>query len=65
MKTLILIILSVILTGHVFSQTHKGIISGTVKDTKNDAIAGAKIKLVNAKDSTLVNTVLSNDLGRF
>lgn len=65
MKTLILFFLTAFLTTQIFSQAPKGVITGTVKDTKNDAIGGAKIKLVNARDSTLVMTVLSNDVGRF
>ena len=47
------------------SQTVNKTISGQVKDIKNEPVAGAVIKLLHAKDSTVVQTIISRDNGKF
>lgn len=52
-------------TSSIFAQTTPKNISGTIKDTKNELIPGASIRLLKAKDSTLVKGEISNGDGKF
>jgi Outer membrane protein beta-barrel family/Carboxypeptidase regulatory-like domain/TonB-dependent Receptor Plug Domain len=49
----------------IFAQTISRTISGTVKDTQNEPIPGATVRLLKATDSTMVKGDITNANGKF
>ncbi|MEO5684652.1 MAG: TonB-dependent receptor [Chitinophagaceae bacterium] len=65
MKLLISFLVLTALSFAGYAQPLPSVITGYVKDTKNDAIAGATVHLVNARDSTKIKTTATGDGGKF
>jgi hypothetical protein len=64
MKTLYAILAFCLITWHAFAQTGNTI-SGTVKDSGNESLPGATIRLLRATDSTLVTGEVTDANGVF
>lgn len=64
MKTFFSILISCLITLNAFSQTGNTI-SGTVKDSRNENLPGATVRLLKATDSTLVTGEVSDLNGNF
>lgn len=64
MKKLIQLLILLLPTAAVFAQMGKTI-SGTVKDTRNETIPGATIRLLKVADSTMVTGEVSDAKGNF
>ncbi|MDN3659161.1 outer membrane beta-barrel protein [Ferruginibacter paludis] len=65
MKVISSFICFLFITTILFAQTTGVTLAGTVTDTKHEAISSATIRLVNAKDSTIIKETLTNDNGKF
>lgn len=63
MSKLITFLFCWFLTLETFAQSK--MIAGTVKDTKNEVIPGAIVKLLRAADSTMVTGEITDDKGKF
>ncbi|WP_428660169.1 outer membrane beta-barrel protein [Runella sp.] len=64
MKTSAILFLT-LLSFTLFGQTSPKTISGTVKDTQNETIPGATVKLLKATDSTMISGEITNANGKF
>ena len=64
MKTAAILLLTLFLSP-IFAQTLSKNISGTVKDTQNETLPGATVKLLKATDSTIVAGEITNASGKF
>jgi len=65
MKTYIITLLLISMSLASFGQTLSKAISGTVKDTKNETIPGATVRLLKAIDSTMISGEISDVNGKF
>jgi hypothetical protein len=65
MKTYIILSLLFLGCGVSYGQTDSRKISGAVKDTKNEAIPGATVRLLSATDSTLRSGEITDANGKF
>lgn len=65
MKLLFIAFLIVFLPIGLLAQTKPKTIAGTIKDTKNEWVIGATVKLLKASDSTLVKGEIANENGFF
>lgn len=64
MKTAAILLLS-LFSSSVFAQNLSKTISGTVKDTQNEPLPGATVRLLKAPDSTMVVGEITNASGKF
>lgn len=64
MKTAAILLLS-LFSSLIFAQNLSKTISGTVKDTQNEPIPGATVRLLKATDSTMVTGEITNANGKF
>lgn len=64
MKTAAILLLS-LFSSLIFAQNLSKTISGTVKDTQNEPIPGATVRLLKATDSTMVKGEITNANGKF
>ena len=65
MKRIYIINLLWLLAHTVFAQSIPKMIFGVVKDTKNEVIPGATVRLLTASDSTMVKGEVTNGEGKF
>lgn len=65
MKLLFYSLVSIFISINSFAQSSDKNISGTVKDTQNEPIPGATVKLMKVSDSTVVQGKIANANGRF
>jgi uncharacterized surface anchored protein len=65
MQKLIIVISLCFLSIATFAQGNNKMISGIVKDSKNEVIAGATVRLFKAADSTIVKNAITNGSGKF
>ncbi|MBC7903480.1 MAG: outer membrane beta-barrel protein, partial [Gemmatimonadaceae bacterium] len=63
MKPYLIFSLLLLWSANVFSQT--GQLSGNVKNSNNDILSGATVRLVRLPDSSLVKTSISDESGKF
>lgn len=65
MKTYIIFFLASLISLTSLAQVNPGIISSTVKDSKNEAISGATVRLLKATDTAVINTRTTDVDGKF
>ena len=65
MKTLLITILLGLTVQVLLAQTPINSINGTIKDTQNEAVPGATIRLLKTSDSTQVKGEITNGDGKF
>ena len=65
MKTYIIFFLASLISLTALAQVNPGIISSTVKNSKNEAISGATVRLLKATDTAVINTRTTDVDGKF
>ncbi|CAG5018470.1 hypothetical protein DYBT9275_06008 [Dyadobacter sp. CECT 9275] len=65
MKTYFFSLLFLSICFHLFAQSPTKLISGTVKDTKNEVLPGATVRLLKSADSVLVKGEITDVNGKF
>lgn len=65
MKALIIFFFPMFLSLVITAQSRPGIISSSVKNNRNEAIQGATVSLLNAKDSAVLHTAVTDENGKF
>ncbi|MBC7903440.1 MAG: carboxypeptidase regulatory-like domain-containing protein, partial [Gemmatimonadaceae bacterium] len=63
MKPYLIFSILLLLSADVFTQS--GTLSGNVKNSNNDILSGATVRLVRLPDSSLVTSSISDESGRF
>lgn len=65
MKTYIIFFFASFMSLTTLAQVNPGIISSTVKDSKNEAISGATVRLLKVADTNIINTRTTDADGKF
>ncbi|PTS99714.1 hypothetical protein DBR11_11645 [Pedobacter sp. HMWF019] len=65
MKTDLLFLFAVLISFTSLAQVKTGVISSTVKDSKNEAIIGATVRLLKTTDTAVVTTKMTDGDGKF
>ncbi|WP_448634419.1 carboxypeptidase-like regulatory domain-containing protein [Pedobacter panaciterrae] len=65
MKTYIILFFASLISLTALAQVKQGVISSTVKDSKNQAIGGATVRLLKAADTAIITTRTTDIDGKF
>jgi hypothetical protein len=65
MKTDLLFLFAMLISFKSLAQVKPGVISSTVKDSKNEAIIGATVRLLKTTDTSVVTTKMTDGDGKF